>query len=220
MDADDEEEKEEEDDWLGGGGWTIGSAPPRQVQLQDLLAEFSSTWPHLSWRRWTLRRSTSTWPSTSIRPTGWFLFSFSLTAELFFSVFRTWLDRRLGGHWAAAHALWWLEEGSQAHGGHFDHGGVAFQVALAFITTIIITFPAFEPWSFSPEQIFISRVAGAAKRGEGGLHGASHPRHAQRPLRGGEQGGEGGEFWEAVRLCREPIGLHFQFQVDPLMLYV
>ena len=43
----------------------------------------------LSWRRWTLRRSTSTWPSTSIRPTGWFLFSFSLTAELFFSVFRT-----------------------------------------------------------------------------------------------------------------------------------
>ena len=43
MDADDEEEKEEEDDWLGGGGWTFGSAPPRQVQLQDLLAEFSST---------------------------------------------------------------------------------------------------------------------------------------------------------------------------------
>ena len=44
MDADDEEEKEEEeDDWLGGGGQTFGSAPPRQVQLQDLLAEFSST---------------------------------------------------------------------------------------------------------------------------------------------------------------------------------
>ena len=42
MDADDEEE-EEEDDWLGGGGWTFGSAPPRQVQLQDLLAEFSPT---------------------------------------------------------------------------------------------------------------------------------------------------------------------------------
>ena len=39
MDAD----EEEEDDWLGGGGWTFGSAPPRQVQLQDLLAEFSPT---------------------------------------------------------------------------------------------------------------------------------------------------------------------------------
>ena len=42
-DADDEEEEEEEDDWLGGGGQTFGSAPPRQVQLQDLLAEFSPT---------------------------------------------------------------------------------------------------------------------------------------------------------------------------------
>ena len=42
MDAD-EDEEEEEDDWLGGGGWTFGSAPPRQVQLQDLLAEFSPT---------------------------------------------------------------------------------------------------------------------------------------------------------------------------------
>ena len=42
MDAD-EEEEEEEDDWLGGGGWTFGSALPRQVQLQDLLAEFSPT---------------------------------------------------------------------------------------------------------------------------------------------------------------------------------
>ena len=42
MDADDEEEKEEEeDDWLGGGGQTFGSAPPRQVRLQHLLAEFS-----------------------------------------------------------------------------------------------------------------------------------------------------------------------------------
>ena len=32
---------EEEDDWLGqigGGGW-FGSAPPRQVLIQDLLAE-------------------------------------------------------------------------------------------------------------------------------------------------------------------------------------
>ena len=45
-DADDEEEDddsdyEEEDDWLGrigGGGW-FGSAPPRQVLKQDLLAE-------------------------------------------------------------------------------------------------------------------------------------------------------------------------------------
>ena len=37
MDVDDEDE--EEDNWLGGGGWTFGSAPPRQVQLQDLLAE-------------------------------------------------------------------------------------------------------------------------------------------------------------------------------------
>ena len=42
MDAD-EEEEEEEDDWLGGGGWTFGSAPPRQVQLQDLPPKFSST---------------------------------------------------------------------------------------------------------------------------------------------------------------------------------
>ena len=41
MDVDDEDE--EEDNWLGGGGWTFGSAPPRQVQLQDLLAEFSPT---------------------------------------------------------------------------------------------------------------------------------------------------------------------------------
>ena len=45
-DADDEEEEdyddyEEEDDWLGrigGGGW-FGSAPPRQVLIQDLLTE-------------------------------------------------------------------------------------------------------------------------------------------------------------------------------------
>ena len=42
MDAD-EEEEEEEDDWLGGGGWTFGSAPPQQVQLQDLLPKFSFT---------------------------------------------------------------------------------------------------------------------------------------------------------------------------------
>merc|ERR1719230_1258658 len=34
---------------------------------------------------------------------------------------------RLGGHWAAAHALWWLEEGSSAHGVHFNQGAVAFQ---------------------------------------------------------------------------------------------
>ena len=45
-DADDEwmdvdEEEEEGDNWLGGGGWTFGSAPPRQVQLQDLPPKFS-----------------------------------------------------------------------------------------------------------------------------------------------------------------------------------
>ena len=41
MDVDDEDE--EEDNWLGGGGWTFGSAPPRQVQLQDLPPKFSPT---------------------------------------------------------------------------------------------------------------------------------------------------------------------------------
>ena len=55
----------------------------------------------------------------------------------------------------------------------------------------------------------MSRVAGAAQRVEGGLHGASHPCHALRPPRGGEQGAGGGEFWEAVRLCREAIVLSF-----------
>ena len=55
----------------------------------------------------------------------------------------------------------------------------------------------------------MSRVAGAAWRAEGGLHGASHPRHALRPPRGGEQGGGGGEFWKAVILCREAIVLSF-----------
>ena len=37
----DDADDEEEDDWLGrigGGGW-FGSAPPRQVLIQDLLAE-------------------------------------------------------------------------------------------------------------------------------------------------------------------------------------
>ena len=38
-----------------------------------------------------------------------------------------------------------------------------------------------------------SRCAGASQRGEGGLHGARHPRHhAQRSL-GGEREGDGGE---------------------------
>ena len=40
-DADDEEEDDWQDGWLGrigGGGW-FGSAPPRQVLIQDLLAE-------------------------------------------------------------------------------------------------------------------------------------------------------------------------------------
>ena len=56
------------------------------------------------------------------------------------------LEHRLGGHWAAAHALWWLEEGSKSQGGHFEQGGVAFQVALPII---IISSPAFESSSSS-----------------------------------------------------------------------
>ena len=35
-------------------------------------------------------------------------------------------DIRLGGHGAAAFALWWLEEGSNKW--HFDQAGVTFQV--------------------------------------------------------------------------------------------
>ena len=46
----------------------------------------------------------------------------------------------------AAHALWWLEEGSKSQGGHFDQGGVAFQVVLSII---IISSPAFESSSSS-----------------------------------------------------------------------
>ena len=34
---------------------------------------------------------------------------------------------RLGGHGAAAFALWWLEEGSNSEF-HFDQAGVTFQV--------------------------------------------------------------------------------------------
>ena len=35
---------------------------------------------------------------------------------------------RLGGHGAAAFALWWLEVGSNSENFHFDQAGVAFQV--------------------------------------------------------------------------------------------
>ena len=37
--------------------------------------------------------------------------------------------RRLGGHDAAAFALWWLEEGSNS-GLHFDHAVAAFAVTV------------------------------------------------------------------------------------------
>ena len=41
-------------------------------------------------------------------------------------------DIRLGGHGAAAFALWWLEEGSNKW--HFDQAGVTFQVLPSYFT--------------------------------------------------------------------------------------
>ena len=87
MDADDEEEEEEEDDWLGGGGRTIDSAPPRQVQLQDLLAEFSptSSCPGAG-GQWGRRRWRGRAPPSGLQVG----FSFpSLTAKWFSSVVPT-----------------------------------------------------------------------------------------------------------------------------------
>ena len=90
-DADDEwmdaDEEEEEDDWLGGGAWTFGSAPPQQVQLQDLPPKFS---PTSSCRgaggQWECRRKRGRAPPSGLQVGFYFP---SLTAELFSSVVPT-----------------------------------------------------------------------------------------------------------------------------------
>ena len=56
---------------------------------------------------------------------------------------------------AAVHALWRLEEGSKSQGGHFDQGGVAFQVVLSII---IISSPAFESSSSSSPLTYVSSL--------------------------------------------------------------
>ena len=46
------------------------------------------------------------------------------------------MQLRLGGHGAAAFALWWLEEGSN-NGFHFDLAGLTFQVLLNLFLKIL-----------------------------------------------------------------------------------
>ena len=91
--------------------------------------------------------STSMWLSISTRPTGWFSFPQLGSDHSSLVSVVSYVTHRLGGYWAATHALWWLEEGSKSQGGHFVQGGVAFQVALSII---IISSPAFESSSSSP----------------------------------------------------------------------
>ena len=146
--------------------------------------------------------STSMWLSISTRPTGWF--SFPQPGSNHSSVVLTippWF-------------LCDLKTGSAGTGPQLTpSGGWRRAQNLKAATSTRVGSPSRSPCpsSSSPVQLsslhllllshIKSRCAGAPQRGEGGLHGARHPRHAQRSL-GGERGGEGGECWEAVTLSR------------------
>ena len=88
---------------------------------------------------------------------------------------------RLGGHWAAAQALWWLEEGSSAHGVHFNQGAVAFQVDLPFFIHIVSVCVSSCHILLLSNIQFKFQFAGASQGGEGELHEEGHSHHAQRP---------------------------------------
>ena len=72
--------------------------------------------------RWRLRRSILSWWSTSTTPRGCFHLFLANNCS-------TQLAHRLGGHEAAAIALYWLEEASDS-GLHFDQAGLDYMVII------------------------------------------------------------------------------------------